>query len=192
MSELKRPEKYVEFESIKPKFKDLVEFYTNKSQEYRKKILEFSEYADGLEKEISILKDNPQIEILLDNTDKQLVVVPEITQKQADTLSDYKNGSNSLLEYLRVEVKKKDYNRFARAWIDGYTVEKDKKYILKHIDMSKLYTDVSLYLAHGLYKELEHIFYKDVNVHNVEQCHFTQKEIDKLNIGSYEQIEVEP
>lgn len=192
MSELKRPEKYVEFESIKPKFKDLVEFYTNKSQEYRKKILEFSEYADGLEKEISILKDNPQIEILLDNTDKQLVVVPEITQEQADTLSDYKNGSNSLLEYLRVEVKKKDYNRFARAWIDGYTVEKDKKYILKHIDMSKLYTDVSLYLAHGLYKELEHIFYKDVNVHNVEQCHFTQKEIDKLNIGSYEQIEVEP
>ena len=52
----------------------------------------------------------------------------EITQKQADTLSDYKNGSNSLLEYLRVEVKKKDYNRFARAWIDGYTVEKEQLY----------------------------------------------------------------
>ena len=26
----------------------------------------------------------------------------------------------------------------------------------------------------------------------IEQCHFTQSEIDKLNIGSYEQIEVEP
>ena len=59
---------------------------------------------------------------------KPLVEVPEITQKQADTLVDYKNGSNSLLEYLRVEVKKKDYNRFARAWIDGYTVEKEQLY----------------------------------------------------------------
>ena len=57
-----------------------------------------------------------------------LPVVPELTQKQADTLNDYKNGSNSLLEYLRVEVKKKDYNRFARAWIDGYTVEKEQLY----------------------------------------------------------------
>ena len=122
---------------------------------------------------------------------KPLVVVPEITQKQADTLRDYKSGSNSLLEYLRVEVKKKDYNRFARAWIDGYTVEKEKKYILKHIDMSKLYTDVSLYLAHGFCKELDHVFYKDVNVHNADECHFTQSEIDKLNIGSYEKIPVE-
>ena len=59
---------------------------------------------------------------------KKLVVVPEITQKQADTLNDYKSGSNSLLEYLRVEVKKKDYNRFARAWLDGYTVEKEQLY----------------------------------------------------------------
>lgn len=74
----------------------------------------------------------------------------------------------------------------------GYTVEKENLYILKHIDMSKLYTDVSLYLAHGFCKELDHVFYKDVNVHNADECHFTQSEIDKLNIGSYEKIEVEP
>lgn len=74
----------------------------------------------------------------------------------------------------------------------GYTVEKEKKYILKHIDMSKLYTGVSLYLAHGFYKELDHIFYNDVGAHDAEECRFTQSEIDKLNIGSYEQIEVEP
>lgn len=124
---------------------------------------------------------------------KPLIVVPEITQKQADTLSDYKNGSNSLLEYLRVEVKKKDYNRFARAWIDGYTVEKEKKYILKHIDLSKSSSDDSLYLAHGVYKRLLHARYsKDVDMSKVKNCHFTQSEIDKLNIGSYEQIEVQP
>lgn len=75
----------------------------------------------------------------------------------------------------------------------GYTVEKEKKYILKHIDLSKSSSDKSLYLAHGFYKPLLHIRYsKDVDISKIEQCHFTQSEIDKLNIGSYEKIEVEP
>ena len=122
---------------------------------------------------------------------KPLAVVPELTQKQADTLNDYKKGSNSLPEYLRVEVKKKDYNRFARAWLDGYTVEKEKKYILKHIDLSEQHKYASLYLAHGKITKLKHeIYSKDVDMSKIERCHFTQSEIDKLNIGSYEQIEV--
>ena len=75
----------------------------------------------------------------------------------------------------------------------GYTVKKEKKYILKHIDLSKLSTDDSLYLAHSHFAKLQHVRYsKDVDMSKIEQCHFTQSEIDKLNIGSYEQIEVEP
>ena len=85
-----------------------------------------------------------------------------------------------------------NFDTFLEAIVNGYTVDKEQLYILKHIDMSKLYTDVSLYLAHGFCKELDHVFYKDVNVHNADECHFTQSEIDKLNIGSYEQKEVEP
>lgn len=82
---------------------------------------------------------------------------------------------------------------YMRAWLDGYTVEKEKKYILKHIDLSKLSTDDSLYLAHCNFAKLQHVRYsKDVCMSKIEQCHFTQEEIDKLNIGSYEQIEVEP
>ena len=81
--------------------------------------------------------------------------------------------------------------KFARAWIDGYTVEKEKKYILKHIDLSKSSSYDSLYLAHSHYTKLHHVRYsKDVDMSKIEQCHFTQSEIDKLNIGSYEQIEV--
>ena len=73
----------------------------------------------------------------------------------------------------------------------GYTVEKEKKYILKHIDLSKSSSDDSLYLAHGIYKRLLHARYSnDVDMSGIEQCHFTQSEIDKLHIGSYEQIEV--
>ena len=74
---------------------------------------------------------------------------------------------------------------------NGYTVEKEKKYILKHIDLSKLSTDDSLYLAHSNFAKLQHVRYlKDVDMSKIKQCHFTQSEIDKLNVGSYEQIEV--
>ena len=73
----------------------------------------------------------------------------------------------------------------------GYTVEKEKKYILKHIDLSEQHKCASLYLAHGKIAKLRHeIYSKDVDMSEIEQCHFTQSEIDKLNIGSYEQIEV--
>ncbi|WP_413523093.1 DUF1642 domain-containing protein [Lactococcus raffinolactis] len=79
----------------------------------------------------------------------------------------------------------------------GYTVEKEKKYILKHIDLSKFSEDSSLYLSRSIKAEVfgkyDHMRVADgVDVSEIEQCHFTQSEIDKLNIGSYEQIEVEP
>ena len=77
--------------------------------------------------------------------------------------------------------------------ITGYTVEKEKMYTLKHIDLSGQYKNESFYLAHSRYAKLKHVsFLKDVDMSEIEQCHFTQEEIDKLNIGSYEQKEVEP
>ena len=83
--------------------------------------------------------------------------------------------------------------KFARAWLDGYTVEKEKKYILKHIDLSKQYKNESLYLSNGRYAKLKHEnFLKDDDMSKIERCHFTQEEIDKLNIGSYVKIRVEP
>ena len=74
---------------------------------------------------------------------------------------------------------------------NGYTVEKEKMYILKHIDMSEQYKLVSLYLANCQYTRLQHEKYLDgTDMSKIKQCHFTQSEIDKLHIGSYEQIEV--
>ena len=80
---------------------------------------------------------------------------------------------------------------FARAFIDGYTVEKEKKYILKHIDLCDQYNYELVYLSHSRYAKLKHEkFLKDDDMSKAKQCHFTQSEIDKLNIGRYEQIEV--
>ncbi len=79
----------------------------------------------------------------------------------------------------------------------GYTVEKEQLYVLKHIDMSKFSEYSSLYLSKSIKSEVfgkyDHMRVPDgVDVSEIEQCHFTQSEIDKLNIGSYEQKEVEP
>ena len=75
---------------------------------------------------------------------------------------------------------------------DGYKVKKEQMFILKHIDISKLSTDDSLYLVHGEHNELIHLgFSKGVDMSKVKSCHFNQSEIDELHTGSYEQIEVD-
>ena len=84
-----------------------------------------------------------------------------------------------------------NFDTFLEAIVNGYTVEKEQLYILKHIDLSEQDNIVSTYLSHSQNGKLQHERYsKDVDMSKSERCHFTQSEIDKLNIGSYEQIEV--
>ena len=78
MTELKRPERYLQPESIKPKLSSITNFYTQKVNEYWNRIKQLNEYADALENEISVLKGTPKVEVLLDNTPKELIVVPRI------------------------------------------------------------------------------------------------------------------
>ena len=131
---------------------------------------------------------------------KPLVIVPQfvadfIKVRKGDlklhgAFHEISKGNNTKL-YDWVFQNLDNKSLFAQAWKDGYMVEKEKKYILKHIDLSKSSSDDSLYLAHSHYTKLQHVRYsKDVDMSKIEQCHFTQSEIDKLNIGSYEQIEV--
>ena len=137
---------------------------------------------------------------------KPLVVVPQIVAdfievrkeelKLHGAFHEISKGNNTKL-YDWVFQNSDNKSLFARAWLDGYTVEKEKKYILKHIDLSKFSEDSSLYLSRSIKAEVfgkyDHMRVADgVDVSEIEQCHFTQSEIDKLNIGSYEKIEVEP
>ena len=134
---------------------------------------------------------------------KQLVVVPQIIAdwieliKQRNrnvlTLLDSDDMPNDVYDWLFIKEDDGNINLILLAWVKGYTVEKEKKYTLKHIDLSGQYKNESFYLAHSCYAKLKHVsFLKDVDMSEIEQCHFTQSEIDKLNIGSYEQKEVEP
>ena len=134
---------------------------------------------------------------------KQLVVVPQIIAdwieliKQRNrnvlTLLDSDDMPNDVYDWLFIQEDDENIKLILLAWLDGCTVKKEKKYILKHIDLSGQYKNESFYLAHSRYAKLKHVsFLKDVDMSEIEQCHFTQEEIDKLNTGSYEQKEVEP
>ena len=139
---------------------------------------------------------------------KPLVVVPQFVadwfEKNEDDLSFKIWG---YLINWKLQDKKSDFFRWMKKesecieilirMQDGYTVKEEKMYILKHIDMSKFSEDSSLYLSRSIKAEVfgkyDHMRVPDgVDVSEIEQCHFTQEEIDKLNIGSYEKIEVEP
>ena len=128
---------------------------------------------------------------------KPLVVVPQFV---ADWFKDRMGGTFSAVvasysfnedEAITWVHDNGGIDLLCKMKLYGYTVEKEKKYILKHVDLSKQYNSVSSYLAHAPSTKLQHeSFVKEIDMSKIKQCHFTQSEIDKLNIGSYEQIEV--
>ena len=88
---------------------------------------------------------------------------------------------------------------YMRAWLDGYTVEKPQLFYLKHIDMSKRNSINDLYLKKYIHADLtetgEHRLSHAMSAKGMyppkDYCAFTQQEIDSMQTGSYEQIEVE-
>ena len=76
---------------------------------------------------------------------------------------------------------------------NGYTVEKERVYILKHIDLSKNDKEKDWYLAKKVTGKLYHSCGEKGRGHKgmIEGQYFTQSEIDELETGSYEQIEVD-
>lgn len=73
---------------------------------------------------------------------------------------------------------------------DGYIIEKPQLFLLKHIDMSNSDKNYDKYLFKDVYGRLQHDTYAKGKKPTDHTCKFTQKEIDTMNIGSYEQIEV--
>ncbi|WP_251900652.1 DUF1642 domain-containing protein [Lactococcus lactis] len=82
--------------------------------------------------------------------------------------------------------------------ITGYTVEKPQLFYLKHIDMSERNSINDLYLKKYIHADLtengEHRLSHAMSAKGIyppkEYCAFTQQEIDSMQTGSYEQIEV--
>ncbi len=100
MSELKRPERYVQFESIKPELKGITEFYTRKIADYQYRIKQLNEYADALENEISVLKET-LTRMKLDGytVEKEQLYVLHFPSKTYPYVS-FLNSSNDIINWV--------------------------------------------------------------------------------------------
>ncbi|WP_348618870.1 DUF1642 domain-containing protein [Lactococcus lactis] len=134
--EMKRPISNITQDSIKPLLSNAVEFYTNKNREAHKCIQERDEYINYLESKLSNAK--PQ---------QSLPVVPEFVADYISELKEKGHGiqfglmcstHNAAGEGNEKAIHWKDDNAedFARAWLDGYQVEKPQ---LFYIALPKVY-----------------------------------------------------
>lgn len=136
-------------------------------------------------------------------TDQQqaLPVVPECVgewiecvkgkNKNALALLDDDNMPDDVNEWLFFQRNDDNINLILRAWLDGYTVEKTQLFYLKHIDMSKRDNDHD-YFAEIRNDRFEHDSVRNNTLPGVEVIgvKFTQQEINSMQTGSYEKIEV--
>ena len=79
---------------------------------------------------------------------------------------------------------------YMRAWLDGYTVEKPQLFYLKHIDFCKTDKHYDWFTIKHSDVPLNHLRVEKGQKPSTIDCKFTQQEIDSMQTGSYEQIEV--
>lgn len=90
-------------------------------------------------------------------------------------LTDFDNMPEDVDEWLFLQSNDDNINLILRAWIDGYTVEKPQLFYLKN-KITGMYLSSD---GEGLYEQHKNHGFK-----------FTQEDINSLDTGSYEQIEV--
>ena len=142
---------------------------------------------------------------------KPLVVVPEDVDKAIKYLKKNNDSTFSDLGSILTEKGFKWLNDFqfkdrrfgfgglnnklfilSHLAITGYQVEKQQLFYLKHIDFCKTdkhYDWFTIKFSDGY---LNHLRVKKREKPSTIDCKFTQQEIDSMQTGSYEQIEVEP
>lgn len=86
-------------------------------------------------------------------------------------------GADDDIEFT--EKTREQQEIFVHAWLNGYTVAKEKRFYLRE-------KNTSYYLNKNRYDDLELV----CNPYFDERMQFTQQEIDSMETGSYEQIGV--
>ncbi len=142
-----------------------------------------------LEKEITSLA--PQLQ------QQALPVVPDFIGKLINTFGAPEDGKyiNYSASYP-VHQKELDWiDNHQKTWLTallfGFRVEKPQLFYLKHIDMSKSDAHLNWYLAKGTDNVLIHQGIKKGKSPKLKCIlKLTQQEIDSMQTGSYEKIEV--
>lgn len=174
-------------------------------EEFQKLLSKYSGLNDNYEKEVirSSKLESQIIDLKSQFQQQALPVVPECV---ADYISGMKeNGENIAFAIMcstynvagegngkAIHWKDSNPEDFARAWLDGYTIEKPELFYLKHIDMSKSDAHLNWYLAKGTDNVLIHQGIKKGKLPKLKCIlKLTQQEIDSMETGSYELVPVE-
>ena len=114
---------------------------------------------------------------------KENLAIGLYTAMNPDFLKQY-NKSDKLISWVR---KSNNQNLFARAWLDGYEVEEEKRYVVKVKGNIK-----ENMLVYGEFLK-RYFFAKNSNLYNVIYFH-TRKELEDAGFGwvfDCEGIEIE-
>ena len=133
---------------------------------------------------------------------KPLVVVPQIVADFIKTLKikgikplmdSATFGEIGFTEEKRDEILhwiNEHQEEYMRAWLYDYTVEKEQLYYLKHMDFCKTDKHYDWFTIKHSDGPLNHLIVEKGQKPSTIDCKFTQQEIDSMQTGSYEQIEV--
>lgn len=156
------------------------------------------ELIEAKEKNIELLRKNSTLKSQLQQ--QALPVVPECVgewiecvkgkNKNALALLDDDNMPDDVNEWLFFQRNDNNINLILRAWLDGYTVEKPQLFYLKHIDFCKTDKHYDWFTIKHSDGPLNHLRVEKGQKPSTIDCKFTQQEIDSMQTGSYEQIEV--
>lgn len=126
---------------------------------------------------------------------KPLVVVPKLVADYIETQkgNDFDRVGTLVYGHYKAVIGDKEYcefnewiacnfDTFLEAIVNGYTVEKEKLYRLKN-KITNQYINMNPYNGNC---------HESMVFGKCYKCAFTQSEIDEMETGSYEQIEVEP
>lgn len=201
--EVKRPAIGIEQSSIKPSLGKVIEFYTDKVKEYHNAFNEMNKYIDGLEAQLDYYKKDKRFEVmgeeilsLKSQFEKRQPEIPEFVANYIEAAKedfwtllsamDDPNLSSRVGDWL----KGGNFNNqeiFAQAWIYGYTVAKEKQFYLKN----KLTGRALYYQNINGEKIFNETGFESRDKYSTFNTRFTQQEIDSMETGSYEQVEVE-
>lgn len=169
-------------------YQELFDKYSNLNDSYEKEVIRSSK----LESQIIDLKSQLQ--------QQALPVVPECVGSWIECVKGKNNNALALLdddnmpddvnEWLFFQRNDENINLILRAWLDGYTVEKPQLFYLRdELTGQFLAKD-------NRFKDKDRYFFwtgEDPLTHSIGtawKLSFTQQEIDSMQTGSYEQIEV--
>lgn len=162
--------------------------------------MEYSRKCEVVEERAEFKRE---IEKLKSQLEKQQPEIPEVSKEVANIYEKHKDQHHKLsviLEELYVNTFATFGSSLTQGEVDdivvamrtnGYTVAKEKRFYLKHIEMSK--RDVH----HDYYAQIRNERFEHDSVETgtlpqpvITGVTFTQQEIDSMETGSYEQIEV--